>query len=87
MEFLAKYRGAALFKDLDDLNIPDEEVLTKKIRSEGRHPKNRNLKVEFSADAENWEEAKNKVIQQIDHYLEEHDLREFNFDALDLTNR
>lgn len=84
MELLRKYRGAALFKDLEDLNVPEKEVLTKKVHSEGVHPELNNLKIEFSAEGASWEEAEKKVVQQIDKYLDEHNLREFNFDKLDL---
>ncbi|SMO63297.1 hypothetical protein [Gracilimonas mengyeensis] len=85
MEFLGSYRGAALFKDLEDLNAPEKDVLTKRVRSEGIHPHSENLKVDFSAEGENWKEAEKKVVQQIDAYLDKHDLETFNFDALDLN--
>lgn len=85
MEFLETYRGAALFKDIEDLNVPDEEVFTKKILSEGIHPELNNLKVELSAVGDSWKEAKKKVVQKIDQYLDEHDLKEFDFDELDLN--
>ena len=85
MEFLGSYRGAALFKDLDGLDVPEDEVLTKRVRSEGIHPKSVNLKVDFSADADNWKEAERRVVQQIDQYLDDHDLVEFDFDKLNLN--
>jgi hypothetical protein len=81
MEFLGSYRGAALYKDLD---VPDEQVLTIKVYSEGIHPNSTNFKIDFSAEGESWKEAKRKVVQQIDQYLDEHDLKEFDFDELDL---
>lgn len=85
MEFLGSYRGAALFKDLDGLDVPEDEVVTKRVRSEGIHPNSDNLKVDFSADGDNWKEAERKVVQKIDQYLDEHDLDEFDFDKLDLN--
>ncbi|MDR9417644.1 hypothetical protein [Gracilimonas sp.] len=84
MKFLGSYRGAALFKDIEDLNAPEEEVFTKKVISEGVHPEISNLKVELSAVGDSWKEAKKKVIQKIDKYLDEHNLQEFDFDKLDL---
>lgn len=84
MEFLGSYRGAALFKDLEGLNVPDEDVLDKKVRSEGIHPHSENLKVEFSATGKNWKEAEKSIVKKIDHYLDEHNLKEFDFDKLDL---
>lgn len=84
MEFLGSYRGAALYKDLDGLHVPEDEVLTKRIRSVGIHPNSDNLRIDFSADGDNWKEAKRKVIQQIDQFLDKHDLVEFDIDKLDL---
>lgn len=85
MEFLGSYRGAALFKDLDGLDVSEDEVLTKRVRSEGIHPSSDNLKVDFSAEGDNWKDAERKVVQKIDQYLDEHDLDEFDFDKLDLN--
>ncbi|WP_409029519.1 hypothetical protein [Gracilimonas sediminicola] len=84
MEFLGSYRGAALYKVLDELDLPEDEVLTKRVRSEGIHPNSENFKIDFFGDGENWKDAERKVVHQIDQYLDEHDLNEFDFDKLDL---
>lgn len=84
MEFLGKYRGAALLKDIKYLDVSDEQTPAKKVRSEGIHPELDNLKVEFSAFGDSWKEAENNIAKQIDKYLDEHDLDEFDFDKLDL---
>lgn len=71
---------------MEGLEVPDEDVLDKKIRSEGVHPYSENLKVEFSAVGRNWEEAKEGIVKKIDHYLDDHNLKEFDFDKLNLKS-
>ncbi|HET8866256.1 MAG TPA: hypothetical protein VFM80_11210 [Gracilimonas sp.] len=85
MEFLGKYRGAALFKDIKYLETSDKHMPQKKVISEGVHPEINNLKVELSSFGDSWQEAEKNVAQQIDQYLDMHNIEEFNFDELDLN--
>lgn len=82
MEFLEIYRGAGLYKLNDNLDVPDKDILNKKVGSVGYHPTEKNLKIDFSAEGNTWEEAIDKVTQKIDQYLDEHELQEFAFQQL-----
>lgn len=48
-----------------------------KVKAEGIHPEQKNLKVDFSAEADNQEEAVELMKKKIDQYLQENDLTEF----------
>lgn len=82
MEFIEIYRGAGLYKLNDNLDVPDDDILNKKICSVGFHPTEKNLKVDFSAEGNTWKEAIDKVIQKIDQYLDEHGFQEFAIQQL-----
>ncbi len=83
MEFLGTHRGAALYKVLKDDGSLYGKVIEEKVRAEAVHPEHENLKVDFEAEGKNQEKALKNLIKQIDIYLDEHELDEFDFRKLD----
>jgi hypothetical protein len=83
MEFLGTYRGAGLYKVIEKSDLPDKDIEIRKIRGAGIDPTKDNEKIEFIGDADSKEKALKKVIEQINDYLDDRDLEEFDFDQLD----
>jgi len=82
MEFLGTHRGAGLYKVINDSEKENENNTLRKVRAEGVCPDQKNQKIEFFAEGKTWKEALRNLLPQIDQYLDERNLDEFDFDLL-----
>lgn len=74
--FIKKYHGAAIY-EVSEVNQVKGTPLDFRVVAKGNLPGNGNLMVDFIEQSSTREEAIQKVEQDIDQYLSEHEISEF----------
>lgn len=70
------YRGAAIY-EVNPTNMSEDKLLRIKVRAEGLLPEPENMKVDLTEEAQNREQAIQKIKEQIDRYLDKHKIKNF----------
>lgn len=74
--YIKKYHGAAIYED-SEMNQSEGIPLSFRVIAKGILPGNGNLTVDFIEQSNTRAEAIQKVEQDIDQYLSEHEISEF----------
>ncbi len=73
---LETYRGAAIY-EVNPTSMSEDQLLMYKVRAEGLLPEPDNLKVDFTEEAQNSEQALQQIKERIDQYLDKHEIEKF----------
>lgn len=80
-KFLGEYRGAAVY-EVEEFESSEGQKMGSKIVAKGIIPGQQNMKVDFVEEADTEEQAREKIKNAIDRYLDEHDMNQFEIDIL-----
>lgn len=75
-KFLGQYRGATIY-EIEEFDSSEGQKMGSKIVAKAKTPGLENMKIDFIEEASNQLEAIDKVKNDIDRFLQEHEMEEF----------